>query len=65
MTLKAAGSGLEDGEGAGGVEATVPDEFEALGEHGAMEPEHEGLTGGYLMAGAAEGGGSGLDGGGG
>lgn len=64
MTRKAAGSSLEDGEGAGGVQANVAGEFEALGEHGAMEPEDEGLTGGYLKAGAAEGGGSGLDGGG-
>ena len=35
------GAGLEDGEGAGGVEATVAGEFEALGKHGAMEPEDE------------------------
>ena len=44
------GSGLEDGEGAGGVEAGVAGEFEAFGENGAMEPEDKGFTGGYLTA---------------
>ena len=44
------GSGLEDGEGAGGVEAGVAGEFEAFGDNGATEPEDKGFTGGYLTA---------------
>ncbi len=34
-------AGFKDGEGAGGVEAAVAGEFEAFGQHGAMEPQDE------------------------